>query len=820
MAIARGLLAIGFLMLVGSPAAAQIKPKIHIIFDTSGSMLSSNADGSELCSNVGQTSRIYQLKAALFDVLQGMGADEVDFALSTFPMMVDPTRKPECCNTCIDSTTSYTCSGHYYVVAGQNSEISGWSSRHGCKVSTHTPATQTNASCGATSNPCSAWYTQYKNEVLKVPFASTTPEKVMYYFDQKEDTDQLAPLANPEVRAAGQWYTPLGKSLFYAHGYFHKEVVLPATDYRKPCERLTIAFFTDGDETCNTSSSDAFYATKWAANLYNNMGVVTHTVAIDTSAGLLSQIASSGHGNYYNVSGNTTALKAAFLDIIAKSLPPSETCNGKDDDCDQLVDEDFPLKGTACHNGKLGVCYKTGVYVCNSAGSGVVCNAANATGTAEKCNGLDDDCDGQIDEGLTNCQPVPCQPEICNGKDDDCDSLVDEGIPSIPCGKDIGECKPGTTKCTGGKMVCAGGTGPTAEQCNGLDDDCDGARDGMSEQCYSFTTGCVPKASGSGYDCTGFCQPGVRICTATQVAGSWTGVWGSCQGDVGPGKEVCNGLDDDCDGTIDEDAECPGGSQCVNGACTNPCSSGEFGCPTGQYCKDGWCIPDPCNPKTCPSGQICKAGLCIDPCINVTCGKYETCVKGACVDQSCYNPQNKCAAGKTCVQGVCQADPCYQVSCNANEYCLDGSCVRSCDTIQCGAGEVCEVVKGSDGKPQAQCVKDDCAKQTCGSGYVCLGGACVVDPCNTVKCETGQVCDPATGACVADPCEKVTCPASFRCEEGMCVTTAVSSTKELLGTGGGGVACSLAADGWSGGQPPLLWLLLALVALVTRRRRG
>jgi MYXO-CTERM domain-containing protein len=806
MHIWRGLIVALTVAALAGPAAAQIKPKILIVFDTSGSMLQNSSgtwqtgDGSQLCSNQGQQTRIYKLKAALFDALQGMGALEVDFALQTFPMFVDPTRTPLCPlgTTCQNQPS---CAGHYYTTSATVSEI--YSGRYGCKISTHAATTQTNGNCGASSNPCSAWYANLKKEVIKVPFAGTTPEKVMWYFDQKEDTNKVAPLSNPEIRAGNGWYTPLGKSLFYAHGYFHKEVVLPASDYRKKCERLVVALFTDGAETCNTTSSNAFYPTKWSTNLYNNMKVVTHTVAIDISNSLLSSIASTGHGTYYNVSSNTTALKAAFLDIIAKSLPPSETCNGLDDDCDKAVDEDFPLKGTACHNGKLGICYKTGVYVCNSAGTGVVCNAPNATGTAEKCNLLDDDCDGLIDEGLTNCQPVPCQPEICNNIDDDCDGKVDEGIPSIKCGKDIGECKPGLTKCIKGKMSCDGGTGPVTETCNGLDDDCDGARDGMSDQCYSFASGCTPKASGSGFDCVGFCKPGLKICTAQQTAGVWKGVWGTCQGDVGPGKEVCNGLDDDCDGLIDEDAECPGGSKCVNGACTNPCSGGEFGCPAGQFCKEGWCIPDPCDPTTCPEGHICKAGACFDVCKNVTCGKYEKCVKGACVDQSCYNPKNKCKAGETCIQGECKADPCYQVTCASDEYCSAGVCVQSCATVQCPSGELCKLVAG-----KATCVEDPCAKQTCGGGTICLEGKCVEDPCNLVHCDTGKICDPKTAACINDPCEQVTCPTHFTCDRGMCVSTKVASTKELLGTGGGGIACSL------GDGPAAPWASWPLIGLL------
>jgi MYXO-CTERM domain-containing protein len=780
-------------ILLGGAASAQIKPRILIIFDTSGSMVRNSADvpqpgdGTALCAaldptGAGKTTRVYQLKQALFEVLQGIGGLEVDWALATYPMFVDPSRTPKCpTDPSCDTQPPSSCSGHYYVTNAQDSEVSGWSARNACKVSTHDPATQQTATCGTTSCP---WYAAYKTEVLKVPFAGTAPEKVMIYFDQQEDSGPSpGGLVNPEVRAGIEWWTPLGKSLFYSYGYFHKEVLLPPSDPKKPCERNVVIMFTDGVETCNNDiTASPFAAPTWAANLKNQLGVTVHLVAIDVNNATLQQIATAGGGSAYFVQGTTASLKQAILDIVAKSLPPSESCNGKDDNCDGLIDEDFPLKGQPCNNGLIGACYRSGVYVCKADGSGVQCNAPYVSGTAEVCNGIDDDCDG----------------------------LTDEGIAPFPCGKNVGECKAGTSTCVGGKPGCQGGIGPKPETCNGLDDDCDGVRDGMAEPCYSFSSGCDLK---SGL-CKGPCKLGARTCTAVLSGTSWSGVWGACVGDLGPAKEICDGIDNNCDGQIDEGAECPAGQKCVNGDCIGPCTGVEFSCPKGSSCVNGWCIPDPCNKITCPDGQYCKAGACVDPCTTMKCASWEKCIRGVCEDVTCYSPKHRCPAGQRCIGGSCAADPCAGVSCGGSEYCIAGQCRPLCESLRCGAGERCV---------QGECLVDPCVDRLCGQSEVCVVQSsrptCILDPClGPVACKKGEVCvidGVGKPLCLIDPCDRTTCPATYTCRMGDCISDALS-TKDLLATGGGGCACSV--DG-AGDIPGTLGLLLVAGVVVWRRRR-
>lgn len=123
----------------------------------------------------------------------------------------------------------------------------------------------------------------------------------------------------------------------------------------------------------------------------------------------------------------------------------------------------------------------------------------------ETCNGVDDDCDGKVDENLfqqcdNSCGPgrITCnagvwsecsaplpKTEICNGKDDNCDGRIDEDeeIGVAPCypgaTTDLlhGECRWGVKRCIGGAFVCQGAVVPVSEECNGKDDDCDGQVD-------------------------------------------------------------------------------------------------------------------------------------------------------------------------------------------------------------------------------------------------------------------------------------------------------------------------------------------------------
>ncbi len=137
---------------------------------------------------------------------------------------------------------------------------------------------------------------------------------------------------------------------------------------------------------------------------------------------------------------------------MAPPEPGDEVCNGRDDDGDGQSDEGFGV-GEVCVAGQ-GLCREEGVLFCAVDGT-ARCSAQAPLVGPERCNGQDDDCDGQIDEGLENqgacsagegacaamgrqacvdgeptCDATPGAPgvETCDGTDEDCDGRVDEGV--------------------------------------------------------------------------------------------------------------------------------------------------------------------------------------------------------------------------------------------------------------------------------------------------------------------------------------------------------------------------------------------------------
>lgn len=439
-----------------------------------------------------------------------------------------------------------------------------------------------------------------------------------------------------------------------------------------------------------------------------------------------------------------------------------EICDGWDNDCDDDIDEGIDFAGDEAN---CGAC-------------GVVCDPDAATGECVEgacvivsCGDGNWDIDGEAENGCEYaCEVVG--DEVCDGNDEDCDGIVDEGVELLTDPLNCGECGE-VCAFDGAAALCIGGECAIGEceeglaNCNGFSEDgCEVVLGTDVEHCGGCELAC-------GFDNAGAsCEEGACVI-----------------GDCEDGFANCNGeFDDGCEVELAT-------ALLHCGECENICAFET----TGAACEAGECVPTGCGPGRldCDEDLVlngCEVDSTSDPAHCGRCGSAcafanaaATCESSACVMGACEGDFADCRGG---AGDGCETDTGNDVdncgACgrrcsfdNAAASCVDGACVMG----ECAAGWADCVNGDTDGcETRIDTDVDNCGGcgavcEFTGAAGICSDGECSIGACEADRadcnsdpgdgCERNLTTDPLhCGSCFA-ACDDTN--ASVSCEDRVCV---------------------------------------------------